>query len=271
MPESKQIICINWGTKYGPRYINRLYGMVARNITPPFRFVCFCDNDEGIRAEVDCQPLPGLDFELPVTQKGIWPKSQLWNEQLADLDGPVLFLDLDLVITGNLDSFFEYGDAEDIILARNPSNPLERLGQTSVYRFPVGKLKPLLDTFSENPKFIAETYKYEQRFVTKNAPGGIKMWPAKWVSHFRRNCRRTFPLNYFRPPKLSKDSKIVIFPGDLHPDDAIKGFYYRDRQIARTPLEHIQDGLKGNRKSGLIKHLRHYILPTKWVDDYWQD
>ena len=22
----KQIICINWGTKYGPKYINRLYG-----------------------------------------------------------------------------------------------------------------------------------------------------------------------------------------------------------------------------------------------------
>ena len=31
----KQVICINWGTKYGPDYVNRLYGMVARNITPP--------------------------------------------------------------------------------------------------------------------------------------------------------------------------------------------------------------------------------------------
>lgn len=27
----KQIIFIYWGTKYGADYVNRLYGMVARN------------------------------------------------------------------------------------------------------------------------------------------------------------------------------------------------------------------------------------------------
>lgn len=26
----KQIICINWGTKYGAPYVNRLYAMVAK-------------------------------------------------------------------------------------------------------------------------------------------------------------------------------------------------------------------------------------------------
>lgn len=267
----KQIICINWGTKYGPRYINRLYGMVARNITPPFRFVCFCDNFEGIRPEVDCQPLPGLSFELPKTKKGIWPKSQLWNEKLADLEGPVLFIDLDVVVTGSLDPFFEFGSPDDVILAPNPSNPLERLGQTSVYRFPVGKLKPILDKFAENPQQIAEEYKYEQRYVTRNAPGGIKMWPKYWVAHFRRDCRRTFPLNYFLAPKLTGEMCIVIFPGDLHPDDAINGYYYQDTQIHRTPWEHVKAGLRGERKGGLLKHLRHYILPTKWVEEHWRD
>ena len=135
----KQFICINWGTKYGADYVNRLYGMVARNTTPPFTFTCFTDNSDNFRPEVDAVPLPELSFELPKTKKGIWPKCRLWSEKLAHLSGPVLFLDLDLVVTGNLDSFFEYGDPEDVILARNPSNPLEKLGQTSVYRFPVGK------------------------------------------------------------------------------------------------------------------------------------
>ena len=271
MSISKQIICINWGTKYGPTYINRLYGMVERNITPPFRFVCFCDNNNGIREEVECKPLPGLSFELPKTKKGIWPKSQLWNEQLGDLEGPVLFLDLDIIVTGSLDAFFEYGNPDDVILAPNPSNPLERLGQTSVYRFPVGKLKPILDQFAANPQDIAEAYKYEQRFVTKNAPGGISFWPKTWVSHFRRHCRRNFPLNYLLPPKLDNKSKIVIFPGDLHPEDAINGFYYRDRQFHLSPKEHIKAGLRGDRKSGFIKHLRHYILPTPWVEQHWKE
>lgn len=270
MSQTKQVICINWGTKYGPPFINRLYAMVARNITPPFRFTCFTDNAEGIVEGVDCQPLPELSFEVPVTVRGIWPKCRLWSERLADLEGPVLFLDLDLVVTGSLDPFFEYGDPDDVILATNPSNPLEKLGQTSVYRFPVGKLKPLLDRFAEAPREIAEKYKFEQRYVTRNAPGGIRFWPKGWVRHFRRECRRPFPLNYFREPKFHPDTRIVIFPGGLHPGDAIRGVYAKDDPV-RTPMEHIKAGLRGDRNKSLIKHLRHYILPTRWVADHWRE
>ena len=136
----KQIICINWGTRYGAPYINRLYSMVARNITPPFRFICFTDVTEGVRDEVECKPLPELRGEHPTKTRGKWGKSRLWEKDLGDVDGPVLFIDLDVAITGSLDAFFEYGSADDVVLARNMAKPLHRLGQTSVYRFPVGKL-----------------------------------------------------------------------------------------------------------------------------------
>jgi hypothetical protein len=203
-------------------------------------------------------------------EKGIWQKSRLWNKELGDLSGPVLFLDLDVVITGSLDSFFEYGEEDDIILSYNPSNPLERLGQTSVYRFPVGKLYPLLETFSKDPKKLAEEYKYEQRFVTRNAPGGIKLWPKSWVRHFRRHCRRIFPLNYFFPPKLESYSKIVIFPGDLGQNEAISGIYHEGGHTV-TRLQHIIDGVKGKRRHNLLSHLRHYILPTPWIAKLWKE
>ena len=55
----KQVICMNWGTAYGADYVNRLYSMVSRNVTGPFRFVCLTDNVKGIRPEVQCGPLPG--------------------------------------------------------------------------------------------------------------------------------------------------------------------------------------------------------------------
>jgi hypothetical protein len=266
----KQVICINWGTKYGPPFINRLYAMAARNLTPPFRFVCFCDNPEGIRREVECFPLPELDFEVPSMKRGIWPKCRLWSEKLGDLAGPVLFLDLDLVITGSLDDFFTYGDPEDVIVARNPSNPLERLGQTSVYRFPVGKLHPLLEEFRRAPREVAERYRFEQRFVTRKAPGGVKFWPRGWVRHFRLECRRPFPLNYFRPARLPQGAEIVIFPGGLHPGDAIRGVYEKE-DPERTPWEHIKAGFRGERKKSLFKHIRHYILPTPWVAEHWRE
>ena len=44
----KQIVCVKWGKAYGSEYVNRLYGMVARHTTPPFRVVCLTDDRQGI-------------------------------------------------------------------------------------------------------------------------------------------------------------------------------------------------------------------------------
>ena len=137
----KQIICIKWGTKYGPEYVNRFYNMVARNITPPFRVICFTDQTEGMDPRIETRPLPEPDFVMPKNTPGKWPKSQLWGD-LGDITGTVLFMDLDIIITDNIDAFFDYGDPSDTITAKNPNTPFERMAQTSIYRMQVGKLKP---------------------------------------------------------------------------------------------------------------------------------
>lgn len=263
----KQIVCLNWGTKYGPPFVNRLRAMVARNVTPPFRFVCFCDDPEGLDPRIEAQPLPPIDVEMPTGTLGIWPKARLWGPRLGDLSGPVLFLDLDLVVTGSLDPFFEVGEASDTILARNPARPLERLGQTSVYRFEVGRLRPLYDAFRADPQGVADEYRFEQRFVTRNAPGGIGFFPRPWIAHFRRHCRRPFPLNYALPPRLPPAARIVIFPGGLHPRHAIDGVYG-------------PGGIRGGARAHLAAlpaaerkwtHLRHFIRPAPWVAEHWRE
>jgi hypothetical protein len=179
-------------------------------------------------------------------------------------------MDLDLVITGNLDCFFEYGDPDDIILTRNANTPFERLGQTSLYRFPVGKLAPLRDEFLSNPQETAEKFVFEQRFVTHRSPGGVKFWPKGWVSTFRWHCMRMFPINYFQPPKLPLGTKAVIFPGGLNPPDAIAG-RRNARSPLRSPLEHLLAGFRGDRDTSLVRHLRSFLLPTQWVKDHWRE
>ncbi|MFT4150006.1 MAG: glycosyl transferase [Paracoccaceae bacterium] len=265
----KQVICINWGTKFGPRYINRLYAMVARNITPPFTFTCFTDSRDGIRPEVNCQDLPPMGAEMPKRTKGKWPKSRLWGEKLGDLAGPVLFLDLDLVIVGSLDDFFTWGDPDEVILARNAAKPFERVGQTSVYRMPVGKLKPLQDRFRADPQGVADEYRYEQRFVTRNAPGGVKLFPKRWVVHFRYQCMPAIPLNYFIPARLPADARIVIFPGGVLPEHAIAGGWVGFE--GQGPWDHIR-GVFGDRKGEKpLRYLRHYMRPVPWVADHWRE
>lgn len=262
----KQIVCINWGTKYGAPYINRLYEMVRANITPPFRFVAFTDTREGVHAAVDCFDLPEMPGFMPKNTIGQWPKSRLWAPELGDLTGPFLFLDLDVAITASLDPFFEFGAPEDVIVARNVAKPLQKLGQTSIYRMPVGALAPLQGMFADNPQGVADEYRFEQHFVTKKAPGGVKFWPKAWVRHFRIECIPRFPLNYFTAPKLPTGTRVVIFAGAMNPPDAIAG-QYNARTPHLPPLAHLSRALKSDNK---LRSIRQFVWPAKWVQDIWE-
>ena len=266
----RQVVCINWGTKYGAPYVNRLYAMVARHLTPPFSVTCFTDSTEGLNPAIRAEPLPPLDVAMPTGTKGIWPKARLWSARLADLKGPVLFMDLDLVVTGSLDDFFSYGAPDEVILARNPNTPLERLGQTSLFRFPVGKLLPLQEKFLADPQGTADTYQFEQRFVTREAPGGVRFWPDRWVRHFRMHCTRTFPLNFFLPPKLPRDARVVIFPGGILPPHAIAG-HWGGRYRPLGAGAHLRGLFSADRPDPPLRYLRHFLLPSSWVADAWRE
>lgn len=266
----KQVICIKWGPRYGPEYVNRIYGMVARNITPPFRVICFTDDKTGIRSEVDCYDLPELGCQVPSQAPGKWRKTSLWGNKLYDLKGVALFLDLDVVITSNIDDFFNIGMPEDVILARNWIKPLERLGQTSVFRYPIAKHGYMLDEFRKDPEGIGNKYQFEQRYVTQCIRGGVKFFPSAWVKHFRLNCLGPWPLRYFRPAVLPKNVKIVIFPGKPDPADALIG-RWSERHIPMPQLEHLKGIFSPERKLKLKLYIKRYLLPVPWIAKYWRE
>ena len=95
------ILCMKWGTKYGPEYINRLYAMVRRHLTGDFRFVCLTDNTDGIRSEVECFPIPPLDLPPGIPERG-WTKLTTFSADLHGLQGSALFLDVFFVFSGVL-------------------------------------------------------------------------------------------------------------------------------------------------------------------------
>ncbi len=266
----KQVICIKWGTRYGPEYVNRIYAMVARNITPPFRVICLTDDANGIRDEVVCRGLPELGCPRPTNAPGKWPKTALWGKTLFDLEGVVLFIDLDVVITGNLDPFFSFGKPEDVILARNWIKPFERLGQTSIFRFEIGRHAYMLENFQQDPEGIAGKYQFEQRYVTNCVEGGIKFWPRGWVRHFRLDCLGPWPLRYLRPPRLPNGTRVVIFPGKPDPADALQG-RWSDREPLRSRGEHLKAFLLGQCKGSRFNFLKRFLLPAPWIAEHWRE
>ncbi|MGD8557093.1 MAG: hypothetical protein PVJ14_07055, partial [Chromatiales bacterium] len=173
------VICMKWGDKYSPMYVNRLYAMVARNLTRPFRFVCFTDNGEGVRPEVEIQPLPSLDLPDGLPERG-WMKLATFQPELGGLDGQTLFLDLDVVIVDSIDCFFDY--EADFAIAFDQQKAKERIGNSSVYRFEIGRYPDVLDYFRENFDRIREEFRNEQAYLSDrmNKKGVLKFWPQAW-------------------------------------------------------------------------------------------
>ena len=84
----RHILCMKWGTKYGPEYVNRLYAMVRRHLSGDFNFVCLTDDSQGIRSEVQCLPIPPLDLELkPGQVDRAWKKLTTFEQDLYGLRG----------------------------------------------------------------------------------------------------------------------------------------------------------------------------------------
>lgn len=269
----KQIICVKWGDKFGPEYVNRLHGMLQRHVTGPFRLVCLTDDARGLRDGVEARPLPELGCAAPERSMGKWRKLVLWGADMPALtgfDGPVLFIDLDSVIVANIDGYFSQGQPDDVILARNWAKPLQRLGQSSVFRFPMGRHPHILADFRADPQGVADRYRFEQHYVTAAVPGGIAFWPEAWTRHFRLHCLPPFPLRYFVPARLPRGAKIVTFPGGPNPSDVQLGRWNESQPAHASRFAHLRELFNRERDEPRAwRHLTRYVMPASWIGKHW--
>lgn len=240
------VICIKWGTRYGVDYANRLASMIRRNTRRPTRIVCFTDNAEGIDPGVETAPLPPINIPQRVQWLG-WRKISLWQSPLLDLEGDVLFLDLDVVITGSLDEFFDFEPGRYCV-AKNWSEPELEVGNTSVYRFPVGRMTYIFDEFNRDGERFLARYRNSQKYISGEAKDMV-FWPSEWCVSFKHSLLPRWPLNFVLTPKLPPDTKVVAFTGKPDPDEARDGRWPEKRAWKR-----------------LYKHVR----ATPWISDHWR-
>ncbi len=240
----KNVICMKWGDKFGPEYVNRLHRMVEKNLTIPHRFVCFTDNGDGLNEGIEVRPLPEMSLDKSLPERG-WRKLTVFQEKLADLEGQALFLDLDIVIAGNIDGFFE-AEGEFLII-KDWDFPKDVIGNSSVFRFEIGKYPDVLDYFVNNGEKVRSEVRNEQAYLSykMHEKGILKYWDKSWCVSFKRQCLHKFPLNYFMEPKFPENAKIIIFHGRPTPEQACEGFFG---------------------KMGL-----RYVKPTGWVKKIWEE
>lgn len=104
------IVCLKWGEKYGPEYVNRLYSMCKKFYTNPFKFYCATDDSTGVRNEINILNLD--DYQI---SDGKWGGRVFTAEKIKLLNSfssKTLLLDLDILI---LNDITEYVDGVNLI------------------------------------------------------------------------------------------------------------------------------------------------------------
>lgn len=239
------IICMKWGTRYGPEFVNRMWAAVQRNTARPTRLVCLTDDTTGIDDAVACHAIPDINLP-PDLINTPWRKLTLWTSPLADLSGDVLFLDLDLVITGSLDEMFDFEPGRYCVI-ENWTQKGQGNGNTSAFRFPVGKYAHIFNGFQANPDRVLSAYRIEQLYISREI-GDMVFWPELWCASFKHTLMPRWPLNFFKAPKLPSETRIVAFTGKPDQDEAMRGEW---------PV------------TAAWKKLYKHVRPTPWIAKHW--
>lgn len=247
------VVSIKWGTKFPPYYVNRLYAGVARNLQLPFRFICFTEHPEGIRDEVEIHPLPVVPFEDEMVtamttgkRRGAWRKVTMMQPGLADLAGPTLVMDLDVIVIAGLDELFDYKPGK-ICMGREwryQYHPLQPVGgHGSVYKFEPGTHDYLYTDFADDVQASID-YRGEQKYISMTAHkhGDLEYFPKGWISSFKRQAIPMVPFNLIKEPTIPPKSRVLCFHGNPKMEEALVG--------------------KGTK-------LKYKTKPAKWLRELW--
>ena len=249
------VICIKWGTLFGPEYVNRLYSGVRRNLSPAVRFICMTDDAQRLHPDIEVLDLRAEPFAQEMNaalavanRQGAMRKVSLFRPSLLpDLKGPILGFDLDVVITGALDSIVDL--APGCVVMRHDWTEARKgrpTGHGSVFRFDPALHGFLYEDLAANPYAEVEKARgSEQRYTSHKAMdrGCFAYIPGEWVVSFKYDCN-PFPGNWLRAPRLPDDARVVCFHGRPKMSDALTGW---NRSFIRRSL------------------------PCDWLKDHWID
>jgi hypothetical protein len=241
--ERRVVLCMKWGTKYGPEYVNRLYAMVRRHLRGEFQFVCLTDRSVGVRDEVQCLPIPPLALPEGIPERG-WTKLTTFSADLHGLKGTALFLDLDVVIVADITPFFEQPGR--FLIIHDWKRPWRVTGNSSVYRFEIGAHPEVLERFRREHEGIRARLRNEQAWLSEfmQQQGALAYWPRDWCASWKYHCVPRWPLSYVRPPSIPPGARILIFHGVINPPDAL---------------------------AGRSAHAWRRALPAPWLAQHWVD
>ena len=207
--------CVCYGDKYAVEYVQKLYNMVKRNTTLLVDFYVFTDHvkmHKMVSDEIKVRQFPETDLQ------GWWNKLQLFHPKTS-LPGVTLYMDLDVVITDNIDCFYNYEPEADFV-GMNDFNPDTKIFNSSIMRFKPETMKdklwqPFIDD-RENWLRYSGDQNVISDIIMKHPE--TKSFPDSWTQSYKWHDRKgqryhkgkwTFEHN--------GESLVTVFHGEPNP------------------------------------------------------
>ena len=194
-----------WGDKYDDYSVQRLKREVDKHLSLPHQFKCITDrNIEGVECIPPINDLPGW-----------WGKLNLFSHDVCSDHN--LYLDLDVVITGDLDQMVSDHYKSSTAMPLNWAVSGHGGCQSSVMIWTKNyNNKQIFDLFSHDdahwpPINSPSTYWGDQEFITALRDfDKVQVNPINedWIKSYKYHCRHGLP----------KDCKVVVFHGDPKPN-----------------------------------------------------
>lgn len=158
----------NRGYTFSHDHVRILQSMVSRNLTLEHKFICVSDQgiDDVETVSGDwSKHVPGTVYARLMQHNPDWARAALGDR--------VLSLDLDLVVTGNIDHLARRHD--DFVIWRNPNfgQPKRAFYQSSVQLFTVGARPILWDSFDPETSTAFANQRFggaEQAWISEMLP-----------------------------------------------------------------------------------------------------
>lgn len=194
------IVCLKWGNKFTPDYVNNLYAGIKRNTTIPFAFHCFTDDSTDLLEDVVVHELPPLGVD------GWWNKIYLFNAELPFESGqPVFFFDLDTLVTGNIDHILSY-DVKDCVGLENFYR-LHGKFASGLMMWRHGAMNHVWEIFkADMRKHINSTSDGDQEFTGRHLPPNTELFQRLFpnqIYSYKQSCSEGLP----------EDARIVCYHG----------------------------------------------------------
>lgn len=190
------IVCLKWGTKYGPEYVNRLFFAIQRHTTIPFTLHCFTDDSTNINSNVTIHPLPYKNLD------GWWNKLYLFSKDVS-ISGRIFFIDLDTLIVGNIDDILQHDKGFVVLRDFFTGHARTVIGTDNVgsglMSFDGGKHTYIWDEFMKNPQGVVRSLHPhgDQKWIQQKQVERVywqDIFPEQVVS-YKVHCRDGLPSN----------------------------------------------------------------------------